>query len=134
MLTCKKVKVKQIELLIADGFLPVSCDYRLCPELNILDGPTNDVCDALRWVRFFLPSLGPLIAPGLQVDGDEVVAVGWEPGGHLAMTLAFTAPKRGLSAPEAILALYCPTDFEDACKHSSPTHKPTSSTIKDAQK
>ena len=120
MLTRRDVNVKQVELLIADGFLPVSCDYRLCPELNILDGPMNDVCDALCWARFQLPSLAPGIALGLQADGDKVVAVGWATGGHLAMTLGFTAPKKGLSAPEAILAFHCPTDYEDDCKRSLP--------------
>jgi acetyl esterase/lipase len=115
MFTRKEVNLKQIALLIADGFLPVSCDYRFCPELNIIDGPMNDVCEALRWARFQLPSLSSKIAPGLQADGEKVVAVGWSTGGHLALTLAFTAPQRGLRAPEAILALYCPTDYEDDC-------------------
>lgn len=119
MFTRKEVNLKQIKLLTAAGFLPVSCDYRFCPELNILDGPMNDVCEALRWARFQLPSLAAKIAPGLQADGDKVVAVGWSTGGHLAMTLAFTAPQRGFRAPEAILALYCPTDYEDDCKRCS---------------
>jgi acetyl esterase/lipase len=118
MFTRKEVNPKQIKLLIADGFLPVSFDYRFCPELNILDGPMNDVCEALRWARFQLPSLASTIAPGLQADGEKVVAVGWSTGGHLALTLAFTAPQRGIRPPEAILALYCPTDYEDDCKCS----------------
>ena len=121
LFTRKQVNVKQIKTLIADGFLPVSCDYRLCPEVNILDGPMNDVCEALRWARFQLPSLASSIAPGLQVDGKKVVAVGWSTGGQLAMTLGFTAPQRGFRAPEAILAFYCPTDYEDDCKRSLPT-------------
>lgn len=118
LFTRKEVDLKQIKLLIADGFLPVSFDYRFCPELNILDGPMNDVCEALRWARFELPSLAAKIAPDLQADGEKVVAVGWSTGGHLAMTLAFTAPQRGFRGPEAILALYCPTDYEDDCKRS----------------
>lgn len=125
LFTRKEVVINQVKLLIADGFLPVSCDYRLCPELNILDGPMNDVCEALRWTRSELPSLASSIAPGLQVDGEKVVAVGWSTGGQLAMTLAFTAPQRGLKAPEAILGLYCPTDYEDDCKRSLPTSFPT---------
>ena len=119
LFTRKEVDLKQIKLLIADGFLPVSIDYRFCPELNILDGPMNDVCEALQWARFELPSLAPSITPDLHADGERVVAVGWSTGGHLAMTLAFTAPQRGFKGPEAILALYCPTDYEDDCKGSS---------------
>ena len=119
MFTRKEVNLKQIKHLIEGGFLPVSFDYRFCPELNILDGPMNDVCEALRWARFQLPFLTEKITSGLQVDGEKVVAVGWSTGGHLAMTLAFTAPQRDLRAPEAILALYCPTDYEDDCKRFS---------------
>jgi len=116
MFTRKEVNLKQIKILIANGFLPVSVDYRFCPELNILDGPMTDVCEALRWVRHELPSVAQKLAPWLQVDCEKVVAVGWSTGGHLAMTLGFTAPQRGLSPPEAILAFYCPTDYEDDCK------------------
>lgn len=120
MFTRKEVNLKQIKLLIADGFLPVSVDYRFCPELNIHNGPMNDVCEALRWSRFQLPSLASTIAPGLQADGDKVVAVGWSTGGTLAMSLGFNAPQRGLRAPEAIMALYSPTDYEDECKRFCP--------------
>ena len=119
MFTRKEVNLKQIKLLIDDGFLPVSIDYRFCPELSILDGPMNDVCEALRWARFQLPSLALDIAPGLAANGQRVVAVGWSTGGHLALTLAFTAPQRGLKPPEALLALYCPSDYEDDCKITS---------------
>ena len=119
MFTRKEVDLKQIRHLIEDGFLPVSFDYRFCPELNILEGPMSDLCEALRWARFQLPSLAGKVALGLEADGDKVVAVGWSTGGHLAMTLAYTAPQRGLRAPEAILGLYCPTDYENDCKRSS---------------
>lgn len=112
----KQVNPKQIQLLIDHDFLPVSFDYRFCPELNILDGPMNDVCEALRWARFQLPSLAPTLAPGLEADGEKVVAVGWSTGGHLCLTLGFTAPSRGLRAPDAILAFYPPSDYESECE------------------
>lgn len=118
MFTRKEVNLKQIELLHSHGFLPVSVDYRFCPELNILDGPMNDIREALGWSRLQLPYLAPNIAPGLEADGEKVVAVGWSTGGHLAMTLAFTAPELQLRAPEAILGIYCPTDYESDCKLS----------------
>ncbi|KAL9031279.1 MAG: hypothetical protein Q9196_000686 [Gyalolechia fulgens] len=114
MFTRKEVDRKQIRLLHAAGFLPISVDYRFVPELNIIDGPMNDVCEALGWARFQLPELVPNLAPGLQANGEKVVAVGWSTGGHLAMTLAFTAQQRRLRAPDAILAFYCPTDYEDS--------------------
>ena len=47
MLSRKDVRSKQTQLLLENGRLPVSIDYRLCPEVNINDGPMTDVCDAL---------------------------------------------------------------------------------------
>ncbi|KAL8818063.1 MAG: hypothetical protein Q9223_003231 [Gallowayella weberi] len=113
MFTRKEVNLKQIKLRHAAGFLPVSVDYRFVPELNIIDGPMSDVCKALGWARFQLPDLAPALAPGLEADGEKVVAVGWSTGATLAMTLAYAAAQRQLRAPNAILAFYCPTDYED---------------------
>lgn len=114
MLSRKDIRPKQTQLLLNSGLLPVSIDYRLCPEVNITDGPITDVCDALKWARNELPHLN-LGIPGLQVDGDKVVVVGWSTGGTLSLTLGFTAPQRGIRPPEAILAFYCPSDYEADC-------------------
>ena len=121
----KRVNPKHIAILQDYGFLPVSFDYRLCPEIGLLDGPMNDACEALRWARFELPSLAPTLAPGLEADSGKVAAVGWSSGGHLSLTLGFTAPQRELKAPEAILAFYCPTDYESECRCFSTASLPT---------
>lgn len=115
LLTRKEIVPRQVKLLLEHGFLPVSVEYRMCPEINILDGPMTDACDALRWVRNELPNLD-LECPGLRLDGSKVVAVGWSTGGTLAMTTAFTTKKQGLQPPDAILAFYCPTDYDNDCK------------------
>jgi len=107
----KDVRPAQTRLLLAHGFLPVSIDHRLCPEVSLASGPMVDVCDALEWARYELPHL-KLQVPGLQIDGRKVVAIGWSSGGQLAMSLGWTAPQRGLEPPEAILAFYSPTDYE----------------------
>ena len=112
----KDIRPPQTRLLLEKGFLPVSLDHRLCPEVKLVEGPMVDVCDALDWARNILPHMKLNCAPGLQIDGERVVVVGWSSGGQLAMSLAWTAPQRGLHAPEAILAFYCPTDYEDECK------------------
>lgn len=117
MLSRKEVRAKQTQLLLDNGLLPVSIDYRLCPEVNILDGAMTDVCDALQWARHQLPTL-KLKCPGLTIDGEKVVVIGWSTGGHLAMTLAWTPKMRSVKPPDAILAFYCPTDLEDECKLS----------------
>ncbi|KAL4940292.1 hypothetical protein BDV06DRAFT_230433 [Aspergillus oleicola] len=112
MLSRKDIRPKQTAYLHSLGFLPVSIDYRLCPETTLPDGPMRDVCDALTWARNTLPSI-PLLCAGLTIDASRVVVVGWSTGGHLAMTTAFTSVERGLAPPDAILAFYCPTDYED---------------------
>ncbi|KAK9775631.1 hypothetical protein SCAR479_07738 [Seiridium cardinale] len=108
----KDVRPAQTRLLLRKGFLPVSLDYRLCPEATLMEGPMVDVCDALDWARNQLPMI-QLPNSGLRIDGECVVVVGWSSGGQLAMSLAWTAPQRGLRPPEAILSFYAPTDYED---------------------
>jgi hypothetical protein len=114
-LTVDRPGPDQTRLLIRMGFLPVSIDHRLCPETRLAEGPMVDVCDALHWARFTLPSMD-LGDSSLRPDGGRVVVVGWSSGGQLAMSLAWTAPQRGLEPPAAILAFYPPTDYDDECK------------------
>lgn len=77
--------------------------------------PMVDICDGLDWARNKLPHV-TLPNETIQIDGERVVVVGWSSCGQLAMSLAWTAPERGLRPPEAILAFYCPTNYEDECK------------------
>ena len=113
MLSRNDIRPEQTSKLLQSGFLPISIDYRLCPETTLLDGPMADVADALVWIRTILPKL-TLSRCDVRIDTDKVVAVGWSTGGHLAMTLAWTAAARQIRPPEAILAFYCPTDYEDS--------------------
>ena len=112
MLSRKDVRPKQTQKLIGLGFVAVSIDYRLCPELTLIDGPMADVCDAFEWARTSLPSV-PRIRSDVKLTGQKVVAIGWSTGGHLALTLGWTARVRGLEPPQAILAFYCPLDYEN---------------------
>ncbi|KAL8724681.1 MAG: hypothetical protein Q9166_007815 [cf. Caloplaca sp. 2 TL-2023] len=112
MLSRNDVRPQQTQTLLDAGFLPVSIDYRLCPETTLVDGPMRDVRSGLNWARHGLPYFN-LKRPDIKPDGSRVVAVGWSTGGHLAITLAWTAPAAGIAPPNAILAFYCPTDYED---------------------
>lgn len=110
----KDIRPAQTRLLLRKGFLPVSLDYRLCPEVALSEGAMVDVCDALAWARTELPHINlPRGATRLPIDGENVVVVGWSSGGQLAMSLAWTAPSRGLAPPAAALVFYAPTDYED---------------------
>ena len=115
--------MKHIKTLLEQGFLPVSVDYRLCPEITLAQGPMTDACDALAWVRSTLPHL-QLTRPDVQLDSGRVAAVGWSSGGQLAMTLAYTAPTKGILPPDAVLAFYCPSNFEAECTYSSSLNPP----------
>lgn len=112
MLSRNDVRPEQTSKLLQSRFIPISIDYRLCPETTLLEGPMTDVADALLWVRTILPTL-TLSRRDICVDPEKVVVVGWSTGGHLAMTLAWTSAARQIRPPEAILVFYCPTDYED---------------------
>ncbi|EXJ93208.1 hypothetical protein A1O3_01765 [Capronia epimyces CBS 606.96] len=107
----RDIPMKHVRVLLQRGFLPVSVDYRLCPEITLLEGPVEDCCDALRWARETLPFV-PLGVPGVTVDPNKLIALGWSSGGHLAMTLGHTAVGRGIKPPDVILPFYSPTDLE----------------------
>ncbi|KAL8693000.1 MAG: hypothetical protein Q9218_002089 [Villophora microphyllina] len=110
-LSRKIVPPAQIRYLLANGILPVSLDHRLCPEINIIDGPIADIRDAVGWARTTLPD----IASGshaIRVDSEKLAVIGWSTGGHLAMTTAWTTVEAGIAPPKAILNFYGPSDME----------------------
>ncbi|EOD43923.1 putative polyketide synthase protein [Neofusicoccum parvum UCRNP2] len=45
-LSRKAIRPAQVSFLLANHVIPVSFDYRLCPEINLIDGPITDVRDA----------------------------------------------------------------------------------------
>lgn len=112
MLSRKDVRPQQTEILLEAGFLSVSIDYRLCPEVTLLQGAMQDVCSVLQCARDTVPTLH-LHRADIHPTGDRVVAVGWSTGGHLAMTLAWSAPALEIAPPDALLVFSCPTDYED---------------------
>ncbi|KAF7943514.1 hypothetical protein EAE96_011437 [Botrytis aclada] len=109
----KDINPKHIRLLQDNGFVPVSIDYRFIPEVPLREGAMSDVCDALAWARNTLPSIILKDCSQQKVDGSRVVVLGWSTGGTLAMSSAFTSLEQGTRPPEAILAFYCPTNYDD---------------------
>ncbi|KAK3370378.1 beta-ketoacyl synthase [Podospora didyma] len=82
-LSRQTVRPHQTAHLLANGILPVSLDYRLCPEANIVDGAMADVRDAVVRARRSLPSL--VSSKSIMVDPEQIVVIGWSTGGHLAI-------------------------------------------------
>jgi acetyl esterase/lipase len=109
-LSRKAIRPFQTAFLLAHNVLPISIDYRLCPEINIIDGPIADVRDAYAWAQTDLQTV--VRDKGILVDEKRIVMIGWSTGGHLAMTTAWTSKEAGLAPPVAILSFYGPTDFE----------------------
>lgn len=113
-LSRKAVRPAQAKYLLTKGLLPVSIDYRLCPEVNLIDGPITDTRDAYAWASREMPSL--LSHYNVSVNKECVVVIGWSTGGHLAMSLGWTAQEVGLPPLRAILSFYAPVDFESGGK------------------
>ena len=109
-LSRRAIRPAQTKYLLSNGFLPVSVDYRLCPEISLIEGPFADVRDAYWWVRTGLAQ--KLHHRGIFVDSEKVVIVGWSTGGHLAMSIGWTTKEIFMPPPTAILSFYAPTDFE----------------------
>ncbi|KAK4203201.1 conidial yellow pigment biosynthesis polyketide synthase [Triangularia verruculosa] len=110
-LSRKSIRQGQLEWLHANGFLPVSIDYRLCPEVNLIDGPMADVLSAYQWCKNELPNIAEGQGFG-RADASKVVAIGWSSGGHLAMSLGWTTRATSTPPPTAVLSFYAPYDFE----------------------
>lgn len=108
-LSRRAVRPAQTAYLAVNGVLPVSLDYRLCPEINIIDGAMEDVRDAVTWARLTLP----LIAANknISLDTEQIAVIGWSTGDHLAMSTAWTVEAAGEMPPKAILSFYAPTNF-----------------------
>lgn len=109
-LSRKEVRPWQTRHLLDRGMLPVSLDYRLCPEINLVDGAMTDLRDAIAWARSELPTVAK--SAGVLVDPYRIVLVGWSTGATLAMSLAWTTLAAGIEPPNAILAFYGPSDYE----------------------
>lgn len=109
MLSRRAIRPAQTGYLLAHGVLPVSLDYRLCPEVNIADGAMTDARDAVVWARTTLPGL--MADRRIAIDPTRIVIVGWSTGGHLAMSTAWTLQSIGEPPPRAILSFYAPVDF-----------------------
>lgn len=74
----------------------VTPDYRLCPQISVLDGPLTDALDAFIWAKESLPffisqTLDEKIQNPLILDPKRTVAVGSSAGGTIALWLVIQA-------------------------------------------
>ncbi|RPB25160.1 alpha/beta-hydrolase [Terfezia boudieri ATCC MYA-4762] len=92
----------EVDFLARDhGFVVVSVDYSLCPQVSLREGPMRDTEDAYRWCREVLPGLLAGEEDGVEVDGKRVGVLGYSAGGLLATSTAFLP-----NPPSAIVDFY----------------------------
>ncbi|WQF77164.1 Putative Acyl transferase domain superfamily, peptidase S9, prolyl oligopeptidase, catalytic [Colletotrichum destructivum] len=96
------------------GVVPVSVDYRLCPEVSFAQG-IADVLDAYRWALRDLP--GILRSRAVEVDLSNVVVIGWSSGGHLAVALSWLIQENGLPPLKGIMTLHAPLSWVEGAVH-----------------
>jgi acetyl esterase/lipase len=85
----------QIQDCTERGWIVLAIEHRLCPGVNVFEGPMADVCDALSWAQNggLVKSLKE-IKSELLVDADRVMVMGTSSGGHLALSTVCTKCKR----------------------------------------
>ncbi|KAI1341023.1 Alpha/Beta hydrolase protein [Xylariaceae sp. FL0016] len=88
------------------GFVAVTPDYRLCPQVSLYEGPEQDARDAFRWCKSQLPRL--MASEGVTIDPSKIVALGYSAGGTLALCLGSEE-----DPPSAIVDFYGAKCFRD---------------------
>ncbi|KAI9043549.1 uncharacterized protein KD926_003319 [Aspergillus affinis] len=125
------ISLPQVDDCLARGWIVVAPNHRLCPQVNIAEGPVRDCRDFLEWVYAdegldgFLSEVsssstgsgvesgsGPEEGNGKskrvwQVDKEKVMAMGTSSGGFLALALGYDTPR----PPRAILNFYGAVHF-----------------------
>lgn len=88
----KMVNRDQVEDCLSRGWIVLAPNHRLCPQVDLLDGPMRDCRDLLAWV--YNGGLSKAISAGTgkqcKVDYDHVFAFGTSSGGTLALALVST--------------------------------------------
>ncbi|CAK7205300.1 hypothetical protein SEUCBS139899_008069 [Sporothrix eucalyptigena] len=105
------VNPDQIQDCLDRGWIVVVPNHRLCPQVNLLEGPMQDCRDLLSWIQdghleshIAAKEGGPYL-----VDQEHIFAFGTSSGGHLALGLGF-----GVAKPVAgIYDMYGVCSFDD---------------------
>lgn len=84
----RMVNEDQIRDSLSRNWVVVSPNHRLCPQVNLLEGPMQDCRDLLLWIQegkleHALNKSGKELA----LDMDRIYAMGTSSGGTLALSL-----------------------------------------------
>lgn len=83
----RMISLPQVNDCLNRGWIVLAPNHRLCPGVNLLDGPMRDIRDLLSWIYEghldeYLSSQG-----NWRADLGNVAAFGTSSGGHLALSL-----------------------------------------------
>lgn len=77
----------QIQDCTERGWIVLAIEHRLCPGVNVLEGPMADVRDALSWAQDGgLANALKENGEDVEVDTKRVMVMGTSSGGHLALS------------------------------------------------
>lgn len=97
----RMINQDQVRDCLKRGWVVLAPNHRLCPQVDLLEGPVQDCRDLLSWI--YAGELGEII------DTSRVFAFGTSSGGTLAMCLGF-----GVTRPVAgIYSMYGACNFSD---------------------
>ncbi|KAF5227496.1 hypothetical protein FAUST_11740 [Fusarium austroamericanum] len=109
--SARMVNQDQIQYCLERGWITVVPNHRLCPGIDLLEGPITDCRDLLSWI--YNKGLEEAIVENslpntdIRIDYDYVFASGTSSGGHLSLCLGFDVPR----PPAAIFDIYGPCYF-----------------------
>ncbi|KAJ5626419.1 Alpha/Beta hydrolase protein [Penicillium herquei] len=94
----------QINDFLSRGWLVVAPDHRLCPQVNILEGPITDTRDLLAWI--YAGDLDTALAEHhwslVKVDKSKIIAFGTSSGSTSALSLGYSLPSPAIPSSPAI--------------------------------
>ena len=88
----RMVSLPQINDCLTRGWIVLVPNHRLCPAVNVLEGPMQDIRDLLTWIHD--GHLDKVLPTGYSADLEKIAAFGTSSGGTLALGLVITLPTR----------------------------------------
>jgi acetyl esterase/lipase len=91
----KMINIDQVQDCLNRGWVVLAPNHRLCPQVDLLEGPIQDCRDLLGWVydggleRFITDSA----TETCSLDLEHVFAFGTSSGGTLALSLVSQIPR-----------------------------------------
>lgn len=85
----KMINLDQVQDCLDRGWIVLAPNHRLCPQVNLLEGPIQDCRDLLGWVydSGLEKHIEKSSAKTYKLDLEHVFAFGTSSGGTLALSL-----------------------------------------------